>query len=295
MAAPYPEAKGADMHFLLFSNVHKDPGREVTDRLADMIRKRGSTFTVWREPDDPGGEVLNRKLLDSADCVIVLGGDGTLLRASHSAGSANIPMIGVNLGTTGFLTELESSAMESMLDRLLAGDYSVEKRMLLQGRIIRKNGKKENDFTSLNDIVVIREGVLRLIAIRIYVNDVFFDTYEADGIILSTPTGSTGYNLSAGGPIVSPGARLIVMTPVSPHSLSKKSIVFDAGDRIRITLEEKRKTQTNEAIVSFDGYMNYEISVGDEVEICAAEQVLPLIRLEEHSFYEVLGRKLSPR
>ena len=283
------------MHFLLFSNVHKDPERVVTDRLAEIIHSRGSTATIHRESDEEAGEVLDEALMDSVECVIVLGGDGTMLRASHAAGSGRVPMIGVNLGTTGFLTEVESSAMEEMVDRLLSGDYAVEPRMRLAGRIRRKRGESITDFTALNDIVLIREGVLRLIAIKIYVNDIFFDTYEADGVILATPTGSTAYNLSAGGPIVSPGARLMVMTPVSPHSLSKKSIVFDAGDRIRITLEEKRKTQMNEAIVSFDGYMNYEISVGDEVEICAAEQVLPLIRLEEDSFYEVLGRKLSPR
>ena len=142
-------------------------------------------------------------------------------------------------------------------------------------------------------MVVIREGVLRLIALKIYVNDAFFDTYEADGVIISTPTGSTGYNLSAGGPIVSPKTRLLVMTPISPHSLSKKSVVFGEGDRIRITLEEKRKTQVNEAIVSFDGYKNYSISVEDEVEVYAAEAPLRLIRFEDRSFYEVLSRKLS--
>ena len=112
-------------------------------------------------------------------------------------------------------------------------------------------------------------------------------------MIISTPTGSTGYNLSAGGPIVSPKTRAIVLTPISPHSLSKKSIVFDAGDRIRIELEEKRKTQINEAIVSFDGYKNYEISVGDRVDVIASEAPLHLIRLEQRSFYEVISRKLD--
>ena len=305
------------MHFLLFSNINKDPEQKVTDHLAEIIRKKGGTCSIVMEGDEAPDRTLDEELLKGTDLVIVLGGDGTLLRASHAVGRSELPMIGLNLGTTGFLTEVEIAQQEEMVDRLIRGDYMVEPRMRLTGVIRRApagNAVSDNSsvpaapgsaeeqristeerFTSLNDIVIIREGVLRLIALKIYVNDVFFDTYEADGVILSTPTGSTGYNLSAGGPIVSPKARLLVMTPVSPHSLSKKSIVFGAGDKIRIELEEKRKTQKNEAIVSFDGYKNYEISVGDEVEICASDSALQLIRLEDRSFYEVLSRKLGPK
>ena len=283
------------MHFLLFSNQNKDPGLEVTDRLAEMIRAKGGSVSLIQEPDEATDDVIDPELMKTVDVVVVLGGDGTLLRASHAIGKSDVPMIGVNLGTTGFLTEVECGAMETMVDRLFAGDYTVETRMKLKGVIRKANGAPAESFTALNDIVVIREGALRLIAIKIYVNDIFLDTYEADGVILATPTGSTGYNLSAGGPIVAPQARLIALTPVSPHSLLRKSLVFDAADRIKIVLEEKRKTQINEAIVSFDGYKNYEISVGDEVEICASKTVLHLIRLEGRSFYEVIGRKLNPR
>ena len=285
------------MHFLLFSNVNKDPDQEVTGRLQKIIESKGSTSYVVMEGEEASEEPLSAEVLFRVDIVIVLGGDGTLLRASHAIGESKIPMIGVNLGTTGFLTEVETGAMEEMVDSLLAGKYTVERRMRLAGAIRRKtpgSGQIEK-FSALNDIVVIREGVLRLIAIRIYVNGVFFDSFEADGVILSTPTGSTGYNLSAGGPIVSPQARRMVMTPVSPHSLSKKSIVFDAKDEIRIVLTEKRKTQKNEAIVSFDGYMNYEIAVEDEVEIHASDIPLHLIRLKKYCFYDVLSRKLGPR
>jgi len=287
------------MHFLLFSNINKDPEQKVTDHLAGIIRKKGGTCSIVMEGDEDPDKTLDPDLLVDTDVVIVLGGDGTMLRASHAVRKSELPMIGLNLGTTGFLTEVDISAQEEMVDRLMKGDYTVEPRMRLKGIVKRKSSwaapPTVERFSSLNDIVIIREGVLRLIALKIYVNDVFFDTYEADGVILSTPTGSTGYNLSAGGPIVSPRARLIVMTPVSPHSLSKKSIVFGAGDRIRIELEEKRKTQKNEAIVSFDGYKNYEISVGDEVEIFVSDSTLQLIRLEDRSFYEVLSRKLGTK
>ena len=279
------------MHFLLFSNVNKDPDQKVTDRLERLIRSRGHDVTLLLEGDESPEDVIPDETMKSVDVVIVLGGDGTMLRASHAIGNCTVPMIGLNLGTTGFLTEVECSAMEDMVDRLIRGDYVIEKRMRLTG-VLSKAGEKL-EYSALNDVVIIREGVLRLIALRIYVNDVFFDTYEADGVIISTPTGSTGYNLSAGGPIVAPGTRTIVLTPISPHSLSKKSIVFDAGDRIRISLVEKRKTQINEGIVSFDGYKNYEISVDDEVEVMASDIPLHLIRLEQRSFYEVISKKLD--
>ena len=279
------------MHFLLFSNVNKDPDQKVTDRLERLVRSRGHDVTLLLEGDESPEDVIPDETMKSVDVVIVLGGDGTMLRASHAIGNCTVPMIGLNLGTTGFLTEVECSAMEDMVDRLIRGDYVVEKRMRLTG-VLSKAGEKL-EYSALNDVVIIREGVLRLIALRIYVNDVFFDTYEADGVIISTPTGSTGYNLSAGGPIVAPGTRAIVLTPISPHSLSKKSIVFDAGDRIRISLVEKRKTQINEGIVSFDGYKNYEISVDDEVEVMASDIPLHLIRLEQRSFYEVISKKLD--
>jgi len=283
------------MHFLLFSNVNKDPDQKVTERLERLILERGHAVTKVLEGDEAPEEGIPLDTLAPIDVVIVLGGDGTMLRASHAIGAGEVPMIGLNLGTTGFLTEVECSAMEDMVDRLIRGEYEVEERMMLTGRI-RKEGQESEapvSFSALNDVVIIREGVLRLIALRIYVNDVFFDTYEADGVIISTPTGSTGYNLSAGGPIVSPKTRAIVLTPISPHSLSKKSIVFDAGDRIRITLTEKRKTQVNEGIVSFDGYKNYEISVGDQVEVMSSSVPLRLIRLEQRSFFEVISRKLD--
>ncbi|MBQ9871664.1 MAG: NAD(+)/NADH kinase [Eubacterium sp.] len=282
------------MHFLLFSNVMKDPEQEITGRLEEMILSRGQHFSKVLEGDRDSETVIEESLLKQLDYVIVLGGDGTMLRASHAIGEHPIPMIGLNLGTTGFLTEVECSAMENMVERLIRGDYIIEERMQLEGIIRRKDpSQPEERFTALNDVVVIREGVLRLIALKIYVNNIFFDTYEADGVILSTPTGSTGYNLSAGGPLVSPRTSLMVLTPISPHSLSKKSVVFGAGDRIRIALEEKRKTQVNEAIVSFDGFKNYEMSVGDEVEVVAAQTPLRLVRFENRSFYQVISRKLS--
>ena len=272
-------------NFLLYTNINKDRELEVANDVKSRISLRGGTAHICCNEDIDLAAKEKGIDLDSLDASIVLGGDGTLLRAAHTVGERYIPMIGVNLGTVGFLTEVDLPKVDEMVCRLMNGDYTIEKRMMLDGRV------NDSNFTSLNDVVVARQGALRLLAFKIFVNDVFFDTYEADGIIVSTPTGSTGYNLSAGGPIVSPKASLILVTPVAPHSLSKKSVVFSAEDSIRIELVEKRKTQVNEALVSFDGFKNFEIGVNDKIEIRRSLNELELIKLDEESFYEVISRK----
>lgn len=272
-------------NFLLYTNINKDRELEVANDVKSRISLRGGNAYICCNEDIDLCAKEKEIDLDSLDAIIVLGGDGTLLRAAHTVGERYIPMIGINLGTVGFLTEVDLPKVDEMVCRLMNGDYTIEKRMMLDGKV------NDSDFTSLNDVVVARQGALRLLAFKIFVNDVFFDTYEADGIIVSTPTGSTGYNLSAGGPIVSPKASLILVTPVAPHSLSKKSVVFSAEDSIRIELVEKRKTQVNEALVSFDGFKNFEIGVNDKIEIRRSENELELIKLDEESFYEVISRK----
>jgi len=308
--------------FLLYTNTSKDTDLLVTTKLKNYIEEKGgSTVVVSSDEEFDENDKVREELLSGIDAIIVLGGDGTILRALHTIQSREIPIIGINLGTLGFLTEVEQGAMTEAVDRMMCGDYTVENRMLLKAKIEsassgeKSESKKEEPgkcesrkismlapilkkvepqwIDALNDIVVIREGVLRLIALRVYLNGKLFDTYEADGLIVSTPTGSTGYNLSCGGPICSPKSRVIILTAVSPHSMSKKSIVFDASDRLRIELIEKRKTQENEAIVSYDGYENFEMSVGDAVEIAASDEVLRLIRIQDTTFMEALGRKFG--
>ena len=142
-------------------------------------------------------------------------------------------------------------------------------------------------------MVITRAGFSRIIGLNIYVNDQLLDTYEADGVIVATPTGSTGYNLSAGGPIISPKARAVVVTPISPHSLTSKSVVFDSTDRIRIKVVKKRRTQETEAIVSFDGADNIELSAGESVEVTCAAREIRLIKMYDRSFYSVLREKIG--
>jgi NAD+ kinase len=272
-------------NFIIYTNIVKDSELEYSRRLRDYISAKAGTVTLISGEEDYPEDA-------APDCVIVLGGDGTMLRAAHTIGNSHVCMVGVNLGTLGFLTEVDIYHMEKMVDRLMAGDYTTEERMMLEGRVVsrRHTGIISR---SLNDIVIVRSGILRLIALRVSVNGQYLNTYEADGLIVATPTGSTGYNLSAGGPVVSPNTRLILLTPICPHSMSQKSVVLDPQDRLELEVIEKRKTQENEAIVSFDGYENYNLSVGDRVEVQAAERSIRMVKMYDVNFYEVLRNKIG--
>ncbi|MCM1272855.1 MAG: NAD(+)/NADH kinase [Clostridium sp.] len=273
-------------HFLIFTNTDKDLGLELSNKITEYIKSRGGTASIVRDFIEDSGEKKD-SFLDGVQAVIVLGGDGTMLRAARAIGEYDIPLIGINLGTLGFLTEVEKSNVFRALDRLFCDNYIIENRIMIEGTI---NGKT---FHSLNDIVITRAGFSRVIGLNVYVNGQLLDTYEADGIIVATPTGSTGYNLSAGGPIISPKSRVIVVTPISPHSLTSKSIVFDCLDEIKIEIIKKRKTQDTEAIVSFDGENSIGLGTGDIVTACTSSRTLRLIKMYDVNFYSVLRDKIG--
>ena len=201
--------------FLIVANTDKDINLKLSQDIVAYIREKGAQAVVVSDEQHYNGTTIKPEYMGGVEAVIVLGGDGTMLRAAHSIGTYDVPLMGVNLGTLGFLTEVEESNAYKAIDRLLADDYSIEKRMMIEGR------KGETSFSCLNDVVITRAGFSRIIGLNIYVNEQLLDTYEADGVIVATPTGSTGYNLSAGGPIISPKSKAVVVTPISPHSLTK--------------------------------------------------------------------------
>ena len=206
----------------------------------------------------------------------------------------NLPIAGVNLGTLGFLTEIEPEQIYPLIDRLMADDYQIEERMNICGMIYKEGQSKfMHKDVALNDIVVTRAGFSRIIGLKIYVNGKVLDIYEADGVIVSTPTGSTGYNLSAGGPIVSPKTNLMIVTPISPHSLTSKSIVLSSEDEIAIEVLKMRKAQKEEAIVNFDGQKGILLSTGDRIVIRKAHSITRMVKLFDVSFYEVLREKIA--
>ncbi|MCM1157028.1 MAG: NAD(+)/NADH kinase [Bacteroidales bacterium] len=280
--------------FLIATNCIKDKNFRLTSDIERYIKAQGGT--VKRIVGDSGGEETNYRLEaeELFDCVIALGGDGTILKVSRDLRALDIPIAGVNLGTLGFLAEIEPEQIYPVLKRLFEGDYVVEERMNVCGAVY-KAGKSEplHEDVALNDIVITRAGFSRVIGLKVYVNGNVMDIYEADGVIVSTPTGSTGYNLSAGGPIVSPKTSLMIVTPISPHSLTAKSIVLSSEDEIVIEVLQMRKAQAEEAIVNFDGQQGILLSAGDRIIIKKAASTTKMIKLFDVSFYEVLREKIS--
>ncbi len=275
-------------NFLVLANTDKDVDLCLSNKISEYLSSKGANAVIISDVNEHYENLrVKEELVKGVQAAIVLGGDGTMLRAARSIGIYNIPYIGINLGTLGFLTEIEESNVYQALDRLLTDDFVIEKRMMIEGSV------KDKVFHSLNDVVITRAGFSRIIGLKIYVNNQLLDTYEADGVIVATPTGSTGYNMSAGGPIVSPKASAIVVTPISPHSLTSKSVVFDSTEEIRIEIMKKRKTQDTEAIVSFDGGNNIELAAGDEVNVKLSARSISLIKMYDVNFYSVLRDKIG--
>ncbi|CCX88422.1 probable inorganic polyphosphate/ATP-NAD kinase [Clostridium sp. CAG:590] len=281
--------------FLIATNFIKDENLSLTSKVERYLEEHGASSTrINGQQGDYSAWIPQEEHAGSYDCVIALGGDGTILKVSRDLRHLNIPIVGVNLGTLGFLAEIEPEQIYPVLDRLLADDYELEERMNICGSVF-KCGAKEPLLkdVALNDIVVSRAGFSRVIGLRVYVNGRVMDIYEADGVIVSTPTGSTGYNLSAGGPIVSPKTHVMIITPISPHSLTSKSIVLGDADEIVLEVLKMRKAQEEEAIVNFDGQPGTQLSAGDKVVIRKAGQTTKMVKLFDVSFYEVLREKMA--
>lgn len=284
-------------HFLIYTNRHKDRDMSATGRIRKYLESRGQRVTLkvtegdWKE----GGTDAYRaaeELPADADCMLVLGGDGTVLRAAREIRGLNIPIIGVNLGTLGYMTQIEPCNLEESLERLICGDYEQESRMMLKGRAFLEGGRTEEGW-ALNDIVISRRGPLQIIQFDIYVNGQFLNDYSADGMIVTTPTGSTGYNLSAGGPIIEPGARLIMLTPICPHTLNQRSIILSPEDVVEIAIPQGREGRAQTVDASFDGSHVISLDTGDRIRIAQCEKMTDFILLNQVSFLEVLHRKLS--
>lgn len=273
--------------FLILTNTEKDIDLALSNKISEYLSKHEAEAIIISDMLNDVDEERKKEYMKGVQVAIVLGGDGTMLRAAHWIDSYEVPLLGVNLGTMGFLTEIEESNVFHALDRLMSNDFKLEKRMMIEGKV------NEKIYHSLNDIVITRAGFSRIIGLNVYVNGELLDTYEADGVIIATPTGSTGYNLSAGGPIVSPKSKAIVVTPISPHSLTAKSVVFDSNDNIKIEIVKKRKTQETEAIVSFDGGDSTELSAGDVVTANISAKEISLIKMYDVNFYSVLREKIG--
>lgn len=289
--------------FYIITNSEKDKNLETTRQIYDYLTAHGKSCTVreYQKAEEACFNQGNAKkevgytnadwIPEGTECILVLGGDGTLIQAARDTVDRGIPLLGINLGNLGYLAEIEKSGIVDALDSLMADVYTLEPRMMLEGDVCRK-GSGDIHNLALNDIVVNRAGALRVIDYEIYVNGEFLNRYSADGIIVSTPTGSTGYSLSAGGPIVSPMASMIVVTPICPHTLTARSIVLSGEDQVAIRLGSGRRVEQEEAFATFDGEVSVPIATGDYVEIRKSEKTADILKISKISFLEVLRNKM---
>lgn len=274
--------------FCIITNADKDRDFSITSRIERCIAACGLTsYRAIQRDGFPYGFIHTSAIEPGTDCAIVLGGDGTLLHAASGLCGYDIPILGINLGTLGFLAEVEPDNIENAIKRLAGGDFRTEEHMMLHA----KCNDSEIDF--LNDAVISCSGFSRLIRLQTYVNDTPMQLYSGDGLLIATPTGSTAYNLSAGGPVLSHYSKMMVLTPICPHSLGSRSIVLSEDDCIGIEVEKAKKTQTEEAIVTVDGILLGKLAVGDYLEISKSAKVTRLIRFEKEAFYKALRNKLG--
>ena len=280
--------------FYIITNNDKDKDFQITNEIVSYLKKNGKKCQVQQAERKLEGayHYTNPELIpEGTQCILVLGGDGTLLQAARDVVYRKIPMLGINLGTLGFLAEVDRQSIHAALDKLIADIYEVEERMMLSGTVYR-NGEAIGEDIALNDIVISREGSLRVVRFKNFVNDEYLNSYNADGIIISTPTGSTGYSLSVGGPIVSPSGEMTIMTPIAPHTLNTRSIVFPAEDVITVEMGEGRHNDCEKGLASFDGDSEIPMITGDRIVIRKAEVKTRILKLNHLSFVEVLRQKM---
>ena len=280
--------------FYIITNDAKDRDFKLTEEIETYLTSHGKECRVQQAERRQRGKFhyTDPDLIpEGTQCILVLGGDGTLLQAARDVVHREIPLLGMNLGTLGFLAEVDQQSLYSALDKLMAGDYEIEERMMLEGSVYRGQKLIGRDI-ALNDIVIGRDGHLRVVRFKNYVNDVYLNSYNADGIIISTPTGSTGYSLSAGGPIVSPSAEMTIMTPVAPHTLNTRSVIFPAEDAITVEIGEGRHNDCEKGLASFDGDTTIPMVTGDCIIIRQADAKTRILKLNHLSFVEVLRRKM---
>lgn len=275
-------------NFLIIANKQKDINLEITEQIKHHITRMGAVCNVY---DQYNRNVISIDIPEGTQCILVIGGDGTILAAARMLVGNTIPLLGINLGTLGFLADVNLADLSKTLDLLLKDQYQVENRIMLTAEVY-KQGEKAATYIALNDFNINRCGASRVIGLKVGINDSTIDCYRADGVIVCTPTGSTGYNLSAGGPIINPTCKNFVITPICPHSLTARSIVLAKEDVVTVEVEQIRSNIKEEAIISFDGREGLSIVPGDQVKIYKSQEVTPFIKATEVSFVQILKEKL---
>ena len=263
-------------------------------KICDYIEKQGGSCHKLNVRE-AGTELMENftdisELPEDVTCVMVFGGDGTIIQAARQLASKGVPILGVNLGTVGFLAEVELEGIQQAIDPVFEKKYNIEQRFMLRGKVI-KEGKTVYEANALNDIVVARGNLVRAIRTAVYIDGNSMKSVYGDGIIVTTPTGSTGYNLSAGGAIIMPDAEVFGIMPICPHSLDSRGVITSASSKVDIEVEWNKKSEPEEAIVSFDGNKGIRLLPGDRVEIVKAELTVPFLRINDFKFFDSVRKK----
>jgi NAD+ kinase len=266
--------------------------QRVVRQLVEWLAARGLTVVLEKEtaalaPSASLTSASKSDLPGQVEALIVLGGDGTLLSMARAVGDLGVPILGVNLGVLGFLTATTLEEILPALEALLAGGMAVEERMMLAARVVR-GGQATGDYIALNDVVITKSAMSRIIDLAVSVDGRHATAYRADGLIISTPTGSTAYNLSAGGPILFPTMDAVVLTPIAPHTLSNRPIVLPGAQRIDVTLRVDQ-----EVMLTMDGQVGVPLRERDVVEVQKARARIRLLRFDQKDFFSVLRTKLK--
>ena len=262
--------------------------------VSDFLKARNlpillDKMTASVGPNHSLDTISHRYLGEQCDLVILIGGDGTMLNAVRTLSDYDVAICGINLGRLGFLTDISPNRIEEELDAILQGRYNEEERFLLHCSILRDD-QNVNENSAFNDVVVHKKDVARMIEVDTYINGTFVNTVNADGLIVSTPTGSTAYALSGGGPILQPCLEAVALVPICPHTMSNRPIVVDASNTIEIVIKGSRNSQ---AQVTCDGQINFSLMEGDRLLIRRKESTVRLIHPINHDYFHILREKLG--
>lgn len=278
-------------NFFILTKDDSDKSKGFINEIIDYIKENGG---------DARAHILNRQrssepleVPEKTECILTVGGDGTMIRAAMRTIRSNLPILGINKGHLGYLCDLDESNYREALKRLFADDYEIEERMLLSGRVISADGIPESGFNhALNDIVLTSRNGLQVVHIDVNVNGELLSSFNGDGVIFATPTGSTAYNLSAGGPIVDPKTRLILMSPLNAHVVGQRSIVLDSSAEVRATVTRRNQEELS-AAVAFDGSTAIELYDGESIEVVRSDETVRFIKLSQINFLDRIREKLQ--
>jgi len=262
--------------------------RVVYEEIKEKFEARGIEVLLVKDSAlmiGSGEGIDFSEMCQVSDFLVSLGGDGTLLSLVRNSYHYHKPVLGINGGTLGFLADVTISEVDTVLDNLLIGEYRIDDRMMIDGYIQTANGRKK--FYAFNDVVITRPIISHMVKIDAHIDDEWFNTYRGDGLIISTPTGATAYNLAAGGPVMYPLTKAFIMTPVAPHSLTQRPLVFPSDFTIQLT------SPKDKVIVMVDGQDDYEMMAGEILVITVAERGAKLLHKKERNYFSVLREKLS--